>query len=419
MSNVPVPRPYPHCLRYCLYRQHQHCTTPPPYPPQPFHNTGQQSSNVIMIASLKRRRSHQSIGASLVLLVAVVVALSSSSVRVHASASHAFGSPTNADVDASTNNNQQVHFGGDSQRRLQDDEEEIALEEQSSEYTTPDESASTEKSTPSIYDPDEYDAESPIGDSTPPKSSSFSSSTNISYQSTGTTTSSNKKSAWIAHGTIATLAFGLLVPTAISSALFRELLPTYWIYIHVFLNVATFALTFFTVGIAFATMNGMGDESEGHLKELHHIVGLALLLLVSFQTANGFLRPPREFVTDDEEDSTPGAIQRGMENKLTPRRLWHLVHSVNGIFLFAMGTYQVSSGLGLFAKRYGGMDWGSVYLGYIGWVAAMIVGGRVWLKLRERKRRMEDWKVDGSASGGGLWGDDAESNVGHIHSERD
>ncbi|KAL7455045.1 hypothetical protein ACHAWC_006619 [Mediolabrus comicus] len=212
------------------------------------------------------------------------------------------------------------------------------------------------------------------------------------YSST-TSTADSKRKAWVAHGTIGTLIFGLLLPTSISSAFFRDLIPGYWIYIHVFVNVTTFALTFFTVGIAFATMAGMGNALEGHLKEVHHIVGLLLLLLISFQTANGFLRPPREFITDDEHDSTPGAIHRSNSKSFTTRTIWYLTHAGTGLFIFGLGTYQVYSGMGLFSRNYNTSNWGSVYLGYIFWIVLMITGGKIWFKLKQRKMRRNAFEM--------------------------
>jgi len=146
---------------------------------------------------------------------------------------------------------------------------------------------------------------------------------------------SSHKSARLAHGAIGALVFGLLLPISISSAYFRDAIPAYWIYLHVSTNVMSFVLTFLSVGVAFATMHGMDDAGEGHMKEMHHLAGLLLLMLVSFQTANGFLRPPREFVTDDEHDRTPGAVLRSSMNDkgLTARTLWHLVHSALGLFV--------------------------------------------------------------------------------------
>eukprot|EP00986_Skeletonema_menzelii_P006467 scaffold2469_cov149-Skeletonema_menzelii.AAC.2 len=225
--------------------------------------------------------------------------------------------------------------------------------------------------------------------------------------------SADKQKKWVAHGAIGVIIFGLLVPSAISSAFFRDLIPGYWIYIHVVLNVTTFAMTFFSVGIAFATMNGMGDASEGHMKEVHHIVGLLLLLLVSFQTANGFLRPPREFITDDLNDHTPGAIHRSQMKSLTTRTLWYLSHAGCGLLIFALGTYQVHSGMGLFSKRFGTTDWGSVYLGYIFSVIIVIIGGKIWLKVRERRSKQLSFEMQMGGEGFN-YGDDNSSDLGSL-----
>jgi len=210
----------------------------------------------------------------------------------------------------------------------------------------------------------------------------------LSSSNTITTTTSHR-SAWVAHGTVGTIVFGLLLPSSISSAIFRNYVPTYWIYIHVLLNSLVFALTFFTVGIAITNMNEMlsvsavmkGEGTGGHFKELHHIVGLLLLMLISFQTANGFLRPPREFITDDEDDHTPGAILRSTMNDkgISARTLWTLVHRISGLIIFALGIYQVQSGLHLFSQIYGTMDWFTVYIGYICWLVGLIVCIKLWI----------------------------------------
>ncbi|KAL7524663.1 hypothetical protein ACHAXR_000669, partial [Thalassiosira sp. AJA248-18] len=222
--------------------------------------------------------------------------------------------------------------------------------------------------------------------------------------STNTYHPTTHRSAWVAHGTVGAVVFGILVPMAISSAFFRDLIPTYWIYIHVCINVITFAMTFFTVGIAFATMNGqMSTAGEGHFQEMHHIVGLLLLLLVSFQTANGFLRPPREFITDDEHDTTPGAILRSTmkEKSMTARTLWYLTHGACGLTVFGLGAYQVQSGLGLFAQRFDTPDWGQAYIGYIVWLSAVVVIGKVWMKWKERKMKKMGLAVQMGRHGGG------------------
>ena len=197
------------------------------------------------------------------------------------------------------------------------------------------------------------------------------------------------RSAWIAHGAIGAISFGLLVPSAIGTAFFRDCMPASWIYVHVAVNVMTFATVFFAVGIAFATMGSMGDAAEGHMKELHHIVGLLLLLMVSFQVANGFLRPPREFVPEDDGD-VYGDDEDNVGKTggcLSARKTWHFVHGLGGMAIFGLGAYQVHSGLGLFARRYAVTDWGDVYLGYIGWVAAVLLIGKAFVMWKHSRMR--------------------------------
>ena len=253
-----------------------------------------------------------------------------------------------------------------------------------------------DKAVPDVYDPDEIADE--IAKQSIVRTSVDTERQDRLYASPSNESElSSKNSAWIAHGTIAVLCFGLLIPASISSALFRDFIPEYWIYIHVFFNVAAFILVATTVGVAFASMHSLGDKNEGHLKELHHVVGLGLLMLVSFQTANGFLRPPREFVTEDEEDCTPGAIHTSdwERSKLTPRTLWHLVHRVSGIIIFALGTWQVQSGMAIYARKYNGADWGSVYLGYMGWLVFVIAAAKLWMIYKETKREgKNDWNAE-------------------------
>mmetsp|Transcript_16332 Transcript_16332/g.36542 ORF Transcript_16332/g.36542 Transcript_16332/m.36542 type:complete len:442 (+) Transcript_16332:371-1696(+) len=205
------------------------------------------------------------------------------------------------------------------------------------------------------------------------------------------------RSAWIAHGAIGAVSFGLLVPSAIGTAFFRDCMPASWIYVHVVVNVMTFATVFFAVGIAFATMGSMGDASEGHMKELHHIVGLLLLLMVSFQVANGFLRPPRVFVPEDDGDVYGDDEDRRTEGKaggcLSARKTWHFVHGLGGMSIFGLGAYQVHSGLGLFARRYAVTDWGDVYLGYIGWVAAVLLIGKAFVMWKHMRMRAVEREV--------------------------
>ena len=55
--------------------------------------------------------------------------------------------------------------------------------------------------------------------------------------------------------------------------------------------------------------------------------------------------------------------------------------------IFTLGTYQVQRRLGLFAKRYGTPDWGQTYLGYMGWLAVVLLAGKLGLRWSKRQRK--------------------------------
>jgi len=225
------------------------------------------------------------------------------------------------------------------------------------------------------------------------------------------------RSAWVTHGAVGVITFGLLVPLAI--------IPTYkyWMCITGCINVLPFVMTFFTVGTAISTMNGMGEAGEGHFKESHHVVGLLLLLLVSFQTGYGFFlhRPTpmqQEFIAnDDEQQHGTTTIHNGTrprptmnEKSTTSLILW--------LFLFALGAYQAQSGVALFAKRYRTPDWGNIYICYTVWLAAVMLIGKLCMIWKDRKmKRYDDTEIQMGRSDGGGGAYDTENDLMVAHFE--
>jgi hypothetical protein len=255
--------------------------------------------------------------------------------------------------------------------------------ESEEEYQLPEESDKEDQLPSSALEPSSAE-EAESGGKGGAKDEESSPSSTSSYY----TNNNHHRSAWVAHGLMGFSVFGLLVPIAMSSALFRDFIPYGWIYLHVGINLLSFAVIFFAVGIAFVAMNGMiAVEGGHHMDERHHVAGLLLLLLISSQTANGFLRPPREFITNDENDATPGAVFRPNANDrgIRPRMLWYSVHVISGLFIFGLGAYQVQSGLGLYAIRFGTTDWGSAYIMYICFLAGAIIAGKSWMVRKEQK----------------------------------
>ena len=235
------------------------------------------------------------------------------------------------------------------------------------------------------------------GGGAPPSSSSSYSAT---VQSSNSDVGGGHRSAWVAHGAIGAVVFGLLVPLAISSSLLRERMGEHWVFLHVGLNALSLLLTIAGVILAFVTMDGTiaSGGAGGHMDERHHVAGLLLLLLVAFQNANGFLRPPRGGSSSPSSPGYAAGTAAGEDDDEgdgdhastvpTVRRLWY--HAAIGVFVFALGAYQVTSGLGLFASRFGTDDRGPAYLAYILLLAAAMLGvkatGAIRTKFKKKKK---------------------------------
>lgn len=199
-------------------------------------------------------------------------------------------------------------------------------------------------------------------------------------------------SAWknsktfVAHGFFAMLAWALLSPVAVTIAWFRTLLPSSWIYIHVFSNVISFICSFLAFWIA---VGGVAkNDAADHFSKGHHYGGLILFFFITLQTINGFLRPPVErkdanSAYDDDPDLLFGCVRIPQ----TPRETWQMIHRTIGLGSLGLGIYQVSSGLGLYSERFGtkSLVWG--YFIYVGLFVASLVALRMWTHSEEDKAR--------------------------------
>ena len=185
---------------------------------------------------------------------------------------------------------------------------------------------------------------------------------------------SSQQYAWVAHGYTGAVTFGLLVPLAFFGT------TTLSVNVRLGVHLLAFVLTFATVVMAIVALSGMGNSSEGHLKEDHHISGLLLLLLMSMQTASGLLLPsdgtPKE---NSYEDDYHG------QRRVAAERLCHFIQKGLKIGIFCLGLYQVHSGLNLYAKRYNTKDFGGAYVGFAGISALVAVAVKYWMKWKNKK----------------------------------
>lgn len=171
------------------------------------------------------------------------------------------------------------------------------------------------------------------------------------------------------HAALAITAVCIALPTAVSSAWFRSLIPTQWVYVHVVSNLIGLVLLFAVVVMGFtgvALRKDDGYTESGHMTRVHHWMGVLLFLVAAFQVLNGFRRPsvdPKSVESEVEpvhrhqhtnnlfRSQSPTRRSRWSPPK-TARELWHWFHCVTALFVGIVSIYQVHSGIQLFAGHY-------------------------------------------------------------------
>ena len=169
------------------------------------------------------------------------------------------------------------------------------------------------------------------------------------------------KAAWLAHGIMAFLAWGVLVPFAVESSLYRSLLPPggLWYKLHRFLNSFAYALNVAAFAVAVA-------YTDWHFDGVHKRMGLAMLILATLQVAAGVFRPH---------------APEGGEAKTSARTGFEVGHRLLGAALLACGFWQMQRGIQLYAARFqlsGETKVTIAYWVWIGLMSALIVFGAAW-----------------------------------------
>ncbi|KAL3802987.1 hypothetical protein HJC23_011610 [Cyclotella cryptica] len=183
---------------------------------------------------------------------------------------------------------------------------------------------------------------------------------------------SSDKTAWLAHGIMAFMAWGVLVPFAVQSSLFRDLLPKgpIWFHIHRGFNAISYALTVAVFAVAVGYYN---KEGEDHFDDDHQKMGLAMFIMASAQVLGGLLRP---HAPDPGKEQNPA------------RYAWEIGHRVMGITLLACGFWQILEGIELFAKKFEVEENNedkveTAYLIWVGLMSVAIAVGGTFFKFRK------------------------------------
>lgn len=185
---------------------------------------------------------------------------------------------------------------------------------------------------------------------------------------------------WIAHGFAAFAAFSLCIPIATSSSLLRLAFPNHWKGIHELANVIAAFFGWAAVVMAF-TMTGW--ENHKHMSENHHITGLVVTLLMTFQMALGLCSKTRA-------DFIPSDLVRDLRNRQneTTRRIYDIL----GYSTCILGFYQVSTGFTMYAEKYGARNWNFIYLAFVALVVSSVTIFKFYLHMFEAEIAREKRK---------------------------
>lgn len=208
--------------------------------------------------------------------------------------------------------------------------------------------------------------------------------------------------AWKAHGTLATIAWGILAPLAIASSILRTFIPGdgLWFKIHMTLNglCVAFTVIFFIIAVL-ATQKSAG--SSGHFAGTHQRIGLSVFLLSLFQVLGGIFRPhlpppapsnnALETAAVDVEDAgnnhdnKPSDAAASSQEKSTARIAFEYGHRVLGALLIALSFYNIDAGLKLYGARYS--DNGGIVTAFWAWVCVyfvIVIAAKVYLKTNQQ-----------------------------------
>jgi hypothetical protein len=191
-----------------------------------------------------------------------------------------------------------------------------------------------------------------------------------------------RRELWAAHGALMTIAWGILVPLAISCSLLRDLIPGpegLWFRLHQFLN--SLAITFTIVGFAIAVY-AINDQSEGEPEHFddspkHKLIGLIIFILAVVQGLIAAFRPHLPKADKNEEN-----VEQPKE-KSTLRFIWEIKHRVVGFTLLGLSWYNVDSGLKLFADLFQEDDMGIVFWVVVGVISGLAILLFAFTKLRK------------------------------------
>ena len=182
-----------------------------------------------------------------------------------------------------------------------------------------------------------------------------------------TANSSDTKTLWIIHGILMFIAWSILVPMAVGTAMLRNFLPLpdgMWFQVHRILNSIAVVCTIVGFAIAVHNINEERGSTAKHFSTVkHHKIGLVIFIFAMIQAITGIFRPhlpkPVQSATTehDTEDGKPKTMEPEQLPKKSPSRIaFEIQHRLMGTVAMIMGWFNVDSGIGLYSDRFNGKD---------------------------------------------------------------
>eukprot|EP00956_Cyclotella_meneghiniana_P020203 scaffold35353_cov39-Cyclotella_meneghiniana.AAC.9 len=156
---------------------------------------------------------------------------------------------------------------------------------------------------------------------------------------------------WKVHGWLGFFAWGVFVPLAVMSSVFRRSLPAdgIWFRIHSTLNGMAYAFTVVAVTIAIVYTQ---KEGYPHFNGPHKRMGLAMVILASVQVLAGLFRPAKpNSSTSNEPDNNNDTTQQSVK-KSSRRVAFEAGHRLLGVSLLLCGFWQIYRGVHLYDLYY-------------------------------------------------------------------
>ena len=199
-----------------------------------------------------------------------------------------------------------------------------------------------------------------------------------------------------AHGILAFIAWGVLVPMAVAASLLRDFLPKgpLWLKLHGIFNNASVLFTIVSFSLAVSLHQKENKKHFSSPISNHQAVGLFLFIAATCQALSGVFRPslPHSPTTpenqdkdgkektnqaaDDDNDDVEDNVKPEehtaalAEEKSTQRKIWEVLHKLCGYFFVAYAAWEIHEGIRLYGMKYS-VNVDNLQKAFIAWIVGL------------------------------------------------